>query len=85
MTDAQSPPTSPPSIPTQYPLPAEALLARTQAWMIEPERLSLRKDNQKPLVDLPPENIANQSPFLPHKGFTVNPLPAPTFIVPYSI
>lgn len=66
----KAPPASP--YPTVYPLSAEALAQRVQAWVMNPHE-PFDKLNRIPLVDLPPENIGYQSPFLPYKGAVLKP------------
>jgi hypothetical protein len=56
--------------PTVYPLSPEALALRVQAWVVNPQE-PFDKLNRIPQVDLPPENIGYQSPFLPYKGATL--------------
>ena len=58
--------------PTIYPLSPERLAQRVQAWVVNPYE-PFDKINRLPQVDLPPENIGYQSPFLPHKGNVIKP------------
>ncbi len=53
--------------PTHYPLSADALASRVRAWVLNPQE-PFDKLNRIPQVDLPPDNIGYQSPFLPYKG-----------------
>lgn len=56
--------------PTTYSLSPQALAERVQSWVKNPHD-PFDKLNRLPQVDLPPENIAYQSPFLYHKGATL--------------
>jgi hypothetical protein len=53
--------------PTVFPLSPQAWAQRVQPWVMRPEE-PFDKQNRIPQVDLPPENIGYQSPFLPYKG-----------------
>ncbi len=58
--------------PTTYSLSPQALAERVQSWVKNPQD-PFDRLNRLPQVDLPPENIAYQSPFLYHKGTTLKP------------
>jgi hypothetical protein len=64
--------TSKPIYPTTYPLSPQALAERVQSWVKNPQD-PFDRLNRLPQVDLPPENIAYQSPFLFYKGATLKP------------
>jgi len=53
--------------PTVYPLSPDVWASRVQAWVVNPQE-PFDKLNRIPQVDLPPDNIGYQSPFLPYKG-----------------
>ena len=61
-----------PIYPSTYPLSPQALAERVQSWVKNPQD-PFDRLNRLPQVDLPPENIAYQSPFLFYKGATLKP------------